>query len=272
MSTPAANNRRNYFRQPMYQRINLRVAGVRIAVPATLVDISGGGCLLHARTMLKPQTEVEFDLARPGLPVLRLAGKLRKVTYTASDRTFRYAVEWASIDSEAHDDLLKFILDEQRRAISGTRKSGAEDDGMTAKAKPSTRLQDIRAHRRVEVNFPVFYTLRENPVTFNATAVDVSTGGLRIITEQVLRQEWLVTVSFTLPSEPLKAVHQHKGGAGTIKPFTEMKLMARPLGGVKNSRGRFVQSLSWIAPDPRVTQEISRFIQAVQLTTHGGRR
>ncbi len=271
MSSPAApNNRRNYFRQPMYQRINLRVAGVRIAVPATLVDISGGGCLLHARTMLKPQTEVEFDLPRPDAPVLRLGGKLRKVTYTASDRTFRYAVEWNALDTETHDQLLKFILDEQRRTISGTRKA-PDAEGLSSKPKPSTRLQELRAHRRVEVNFPVLYTLRENPATYSATAVDVSTGGLRIITEQVLRQEWLVTLNFTLPNEPLRAMHQAKGTKTSVTPFTEMRLMARPLGGVKNSRGRFVQSLSWIAPDPRATQEISRFIAAVQLTSHGRR-
>jgi len=255
----------------MYQRINLRVAGVRIAVPATLIDISGGGCLLHARTMLKPQTEVEFDLARPGTTVLRLAGKLRKVTYTASDRTFRYAVEWNSVDSDTHEQLVKFILDEQRRTLSGTKKQ-AVDEGLTSKSAPSTRLQGQRAHRRVEVNFPVLYTLRENPGTFTATAVDVSSGGMRIITEQVLRQEWLVTVNFTLPSDPLKASHQLKGSnAASMMPFQEMRLMAHALPGLKNSRGRFVQSLSWIAPDPRATQEIARFIQAVQLSSHGRR-
>jgi c-di-GMP-binding flagellar brake protein YcgR len=264
-SPPAPNNRRNYFRQPMYQRINLRVAGMRVAVPATLIDISGGGCLLHARTMLASQTEIEFDLTRPGQPALRLAGKLKKVTYTASDRTFRYAVGWNAIDEETHDQLIKFILDEQRRALNGNRKDASPDEGLSVKPKPSTRLQELRAHRRVEVNFPVLYSVQENPGNFSATAVDVSTGGMRIITEQVLRQEWIVTITFTLPNEPLRALHQHRGAA---TPFNEMKLMATPLPGIKHSRGRFIQSLSWLSPDPRATQEISRFIQAVQLTSH----
>ncbi len=264
MSSSMPSNRRNYFRQPMYQRINLRVAGMRIAVPATLIDISGGGCLLHARTMLAPHSDVEFDLARPGLPALRLTGKLMKVTYTASDRTFRYAVGWSSMDEPTHDQLVKFILEEQRRALHGKRGDTGDDEPI-AKAKPSANLQQSRAHRRIDVNFPVLYTLPLNPKTFTATAVDVSTGGMRLITEQVLRQEWLVTIVFTLPNEPLRALHKHKGASA---PFAEMRLEARPLPGIKHTRGRFVQSLAWTAPDPRDTQEISRFIQAVQLTSY----
>lgn len=264
-----SNNRRNYFRQPMYQRVNIRVAGVRVTIPATLIDISGGGCLLHARTMLKPQTIIEFDLNRPGQPVLRLGGILRKVTYTASDRTFRYAVGWNAVDSDAHDQLLKFIVEEQRRTIKGTREPKEEDLSLSAKPQVSTKIQEMRAHHRVDVNFPVRYTLRENPGVFNATAVDVSTGGCRIIVEQVLRQEWLVKVTFTLPNEALRTAHQVKGAtAAAMTPFTELQMMARPLPGIKHSRGRYVQSLSWIAPDPLATQEISRFIQAVKLGSH----
>ena len=269
MSAPAPNNRRNYYRLAIFQRITLRVEGVRVPVPATVVDLSGGGCLIHARTMLQPQAAVEFDLARPGQTVLRLAGKLRKVTYTAADRTFRYAVEWNIIDAEIHEALMRFIADEQRRTISGSRR-GDDDPSMTSHTAPQTHIQAMRAHRRVEVNFPVRYTLKDVPGAHTATAVDVSTGGLRIITEQVLRQEWVVNLSFTLPSEALRAVHQAKGSQAAPS-FGEIRVAARPLPGVKQSRGKYVQSLTWENPDPRATEEITRFVQAMQLTTLGRR-
>ena len=64
----APSNRRSFYRQPMYLRINLRASGIRAPVPATLVDLSGGGGMVSARTMLKTQQAVEFDLAREGQP------------------------------------------------------------------------------------------------------------------------------------------------------------------------------------------------------------
>lgn len=261
MAGPAAPNRRSFYRQPMYVRIDLRVTGVRIPIPSTLVDISAGGCQVHARTMLKPHLAVEFDLPRSGMPPLRLTGKLRKVTYTAADRTFRYAVEFESLSEATRDDLARFIHEEQRRAISQTRGHLDEE-----KPKPSTRLQELRAHRRVEVNIPVRYTVGESGASFEGIAVDVSTGGVRILIDRVLRQEWDVLLRFTPPSDVLRAMHARAGG-GVQKPFTELKLTARPLPGVKQSRGRYIQSLIWVNPDPHMTEEIHRFVEAVQAST-----
>lgn len=252
----AAPNRRSFYRQPMYVRIDLRVAGVRIPVPSTLVDISAGGCQLHARTMLKPHLAVEFNLPRTGLPPLRLSGKLRKVTYTAADRTFRYAVEFDSLPEQTRDDLARFIHEEQRKAISQTR--GHQEEAP----KPSTRLQELRAHRRVEANIPVRCTVSGSNATFEGVIVDVSTGGVRILSDRVLRQEWDVTLRFTPPSDVLRAMHARAGGS-TQKPFGELKLTARPLAGVKQTRGRYVQSLLWVNPDPHMTEEIHRFVEAV---------
>lgn len=254
----AAPNRRSFYRQPMYVRIDLRVAGVRIPIPATLVDISAGGCQIHARTMLKPHLAVEFDLPRNGMPPLRLAGILRKVTYTAGDRTFRYAVEFDARGEGTRDELARFIHEEQRRAISQTR--GHHDDD---KPKPSTRLQELRAHHRVEVNIPVRYTVNTSGGIFEGVAVDVSTGGVRIISDRVLRQEWDVSLRFTPPSDVLRALHARSGGS-TQKPFDELRLVARPLPGVKQTRGRYMQSLVWVNPDPQMTEEIRRFVEAVR--------
>ncbi len=253
-ASPTTNNRRSFYRQPMYLRVDVRVAGIRIPVPATLVDISAGGCQIHARTMIKPHVAIEFDLPRSGVPPLRLSGKLRKVTYTASDRTFRYAVEFESLGDSTRDDLAKFIHEEQRRALSVSRR-GTEEE----RPKPSTRLQELRAHRRVEVNLPVTYTIGTTPGTNEGVAVDVSTGGLRLISDRVLRQEWDITIRFTLPNDVLRILHSRSGAQ---RPFSELRLVARPLPGVKQTRGRYMQSLVWVNPDPQTTDEIHRFVEA----------
>ena len=252
-------NRRLFYRQAMYLRINLRVSGMRVPVPATLIDLSGGGGMVQSRTMLKPHVPVEFDLPRDGHPHLRIAGKIRKVTYSASDRTFRYAVEFDTLADEIREDLLRFIIDEQRRTISLTRRG--ED-----KPHISTRIHEQRAHRRIELNMAIRYTVTDGG-SFEAIAIDVSTGGMRIITEQVLRQEWVVSVRFTLPSEVLRAVQHVKGARRSIAPFQELRMQARALPGIKQSRGRYVQSLAWVHPDPASTEEIDRFVQAAQLAT-----
>jgi c-di-GMP-binding flagellar brake protein YcgR len=258
------SNRRVFYRQPMYLRINLRVSGVRAPVPATLVDLSGGGGMVTARTILKPQAAVEFDLPREGQPHLRLPGKVRKVSYSASDRSFKYAVEFETVDHETQEALLRFIIDEQRRTISVARRG----DHATVKPKLS-RLQEQRAHRRIDVNIPIRISLVDVPGSMEAVAIDVSTGGCRILIEHVLRQEWEVILRFTFPNDVLRAQQPGRADGRAASPFQELKVNARALPGIKQLRGKYIQSLVWVHPDPKITQEISRFVQAAQLAALG---
>ena len=256
MSTSGAQNRRSHFRQAMMIRVDLRVAGNRIPIPATLVDLSAGGCQLHARTMVQPHVACEFNLPRDHMPPLRLAGSLRKVTYHASDRTFRYAIEFPNMNEATREELARFIHEEQRKELA--RKRGIPDEGP-----PKPRIHELRADRRVEVNIPITYSVGMAGVVHEAVAVDVSTGGLRMICDRVLRQEWELVVRFTPPSDVLKLLQRRQNGE--IVPFKEVRLTARALPGVKESRGKYQQSLVWINPDPEATQEINRFVEAVRL-------
>ena len=267
MGDPAKSvNRRLYYRQPMYLRIDLRVAGIRIAIPSTLIDISGGGCQIHARTMLKPRASVAFDLPRTGLADLRVGGVIKKVSYTPEDRLFRYAIQFDKLDARTRDELLRFVIAEQRRAISGVR--AVQDAAINQLQHSAMRLRELRSAHRVEVNMPVRYTVGDSAPVYDATAIDIGTGGLRLIVDQVLRQEWTIAVRLTLPNETLKLVAQMRGSAAeTMRPFSEMKLFARPLGGVSQSRGRYVQSLTFVNPDAYSIEEITRFVQAAKLTT-----
>ena len=245
-----ASNRRLFYRLPMYLRINLRVSGLRAPVAATLVDLSGGGGMVTARPMLKTNVAVEFDLPRDGAPLLRLSGRIRKVTFMPADRAFNYAVEFDTLGDEEREALLRFIIEEQRRTIS-IAKVGHD----ASKPKISTRMQEQRAHRRIDVNGPVRISVVDAPNSIEAVAIDVSTGGARVLIEQVLRQEWELTLRFTLP----------KANSLTGGPSQEIRVSARALPGVKQSRGKYIQSLIWVHPDPRVTDEIHRFVKAAQM-------
>ena len=234
----------------MTLQISLRVSGVRAPVSATLVDLSGGGGMVAARTALKENSPVEFDLPREGHPHLRLPGKIRKVTFMPGERLFKYAVEFENLDEETREALHRFITLQQRRELAITRR-GTE---LTS-ARLLSREQ--RAHRRIDVDVPVRISIVDVPGVMEATLTDVSTGGVRILIEHVLRQEWVVTLRFTLPSQVLKA---------DAPPFKEIRVNARALPGIKPLRGKYIQSLAWVHPDPVVTAEINRFVQAVHLT------
>jgi hypothetical protein len=244
-----APNRRLAFRQPMALNISLRASGFRAPVAATLVDLSGGGGMVAARTALKAHTAVEFDLPRDGLPDLRLPGKIRKVTFMPSDRIFKYAVEFENLDEETREALHRFITFEQRRELSATRR------GTNLSTAPELSEKELRAHRRVDVEVPVRISIVDVPRAMEATIIDVSTGGVRILIEHVLRQEWVVTLRFTLPSDVLRS------GA----PFDEIKVNARALPGIKQWRSKYIQSLVWVNPDPAITAQLNRFVQAAHL-------
>jgi c-di-GMP-binding flagellar brake protein YcgR len=241
-------DRRLAYRHTMSLPVRLRVSGARAPVNATLIDLSGGGGMVSARTALKAHTAVEFDLPREGQPALRLPGKIRKVTFMPGDRTFRYAVEFENLDEETHEALHRFITFEQRRILSRTRR------GMDL-PQPAPLSHEQRAHRRIDVEIPVSISIADVPGMIEATLIDVSTGGVRVLIEHLLRQEWAVTLRFTLPSNVLR----------TGAPFDEMRVKARALPGIKQYRNKYIQSLVWINPDPTITAEINRFVQAAHL-------
>ncbi len=245
-----ASNRRTAYRHPMALPIDLRVSGVRAPVAATLTDLSGGGGMISARAALKEKSAVEFDLPREGQPHLRLPGRIRKVTFMPSERAFKYAVEFENLDDETREALHRFIVLEQRRDLAVTRRG-------TEPSKPTRSAQEQRAHRRIDVDVPVRIAIVEVPGSMEATLVDVSTGGARILIDHVLRQEWVVNLRFTLPSEMLK---------GDAAPFKEMRINARALPGIRQQRGKYIQTLAWVHPDPMMTAEINRFVQAAHLT------
>lgn len=263
MSASGAQNRRTHFRLPVMVRVDLRVAGNRAPIPATLIDISAGGCQLQGRTTVHADLACEFNLPRDHMPPLRVSGMLRKVTYHSSDKSFRYAVEFSHLSEAAREDLARFIHEEQRKVLALRR-------GEPVNPTPKPQRSDLRADRRVDVNIPVHYSVGMSGAAHEAIAIDVSTGGLRMLCDRVLRQEWEIVVRFTPPSEVLKLL-QRRNGDGSMRPFQEVRLTAKALPGVKETRGKYQHSLVWVNPDPQATHEINRFVEAVRLISQNRR-
>ena len=65
----------------------------------------------------------------------------------------------------------------------------------------------------------------------------------------------------------IEALAQSLGSSAHMRrPFSELKLIAQPLPGVRQLRGRYVQSLAFVSPEAAQAEEISRFVQATRLT------
>lgn len=236
------SNRRLFYRHRVNLHITLRVSGMRAPVQATLLDLSGGGGLIETKSALPAPAAVEFDLPREGAPHLRLPGRIQKATFLPAGRRFKYAVEFDALDEDVRETLLRFISFEQRRTLR-------PEDGRRPPVPP--RSLEQRAHRRRNANLPARIAIKDVIAPIDATLLDVSTGGARLQIEQVLRQEWDLTLRFSLRGE------------------REIKLRARVLPGVKQQRGRYIQSVVWVDPDPLATRAIDTFVRIANSNGHG---
>lgn len=250
-------NRRAYVRQPMFTDVALRVPGMRSGVPATLVDISGGGCRIATQLMIKPHADVEFDLPA-GSRALKLSGRIAKVRYIPVDRTFHYGISFESLDEPKRDVLLRYISAEQRRTLEEKRvrlPSATED-----RAAENER----REHARARIPFPVSYAISGVPSTLRARALDVGAGGIRISTDRILRVEWAIELRFSLPNDVLRMAHQIDGQAHDLRPFAPMRVKVRPLPGVMRMRERYIQRLAFMYAASGTVAEIERFVAISQ--------
>jgi len=260
MQPPSQNgsgNRRTYYRQPIYSTIHLRIQGVRAPILATLVDISGGGCLINTRTMLQERYPVQFDLGNGTEARLTLTGRIRKARYTRSDHTFHYGIEFSFLNEVEREELLRFISQEQRRTLTGRVES-------TIRAASFPR--ELRSNHRVDTSFPVHCNVSGLSHPFVVDAVDISAGGMRVLTSRILRQEWAIELRFTLPNDVLRKVRQFAGGnIAKGHPFNEMIVTGQALPGLTPSNAQFVQRLTFYRPNPHTISELQRFVNAVRL-------
>lgn len=216
-------DRRKYPRTPVTGAIELRAAGIEVAVTANLRDISAGGCALESRVALQATTALRIELPIPGGKPLVLDANVLRISSNAAERTYRYGVRFRVETATLRDNLLTYI---QRYCV-----------------RSEAASSDRRERAGVDVKFMVTISPPGVPL-FNAMAISLGTGGIRIASDRILRQEWMMKIDMKLPGGMIGA------------PALTMTGRARP--GAKPVRGSYVQDVDFVEPSLRAIAEIDR--------------
>jgi hypothetical protein len=264
-------NKRSGYRQHLDLPVQFRVAGIRLTVGGTIVNVSISGCRFRSWIAIDRGAQVEFDWPREGVH-LHLAGAIVTRETSREGAAFEYGVEFTELSPVQSDLLAKEINEAQRRE--------ALNRSMQARAlelSPSerNRRQSYRAHTEFPVDL-IFDDRKTAPLT--VTATDISAGGLRVVLDRELTEREELTVRFRLSADVLKIFPQgeieefvqtpfgvRKHSKNRRRPFEEMRLRSRVAARLKDWCGRPAYGIAFIEIDAYTREEIARFIHAVQL-------
>jgi len=157
--------------------------------------------------------------------------------------------------------------------FGGARKSG------TKKAPPPPPGGQKRGSFRASVEFTLIYTADGRAGTRSAQADDLSAGGLRLIGDEDLVNGTEVQFRLTLPNDRISTLRIEKEieeatplGPRKKKimipppPFKEMTIKGKVVITFLNVRRRkFMQGIQFQSLDPRIGEEIQRFVHLAQL-------
>jgi hypothetical protein len=143
----------------------------------------------------------------------------------------------------------------------------------------ATVTDEQRKAYRAAFEFPIEYVLEGRAGTRAALASDLSTGGLRIVGDEDLPENALLTLRFTLPNELIAGEHVEKEveqttPRGKVKrkvmsppdPFHEMCVRGRVVVAFLHlTRRRLMHGVAFVDIDERTQEEIQRFIHIWQL-------
>jgi c-di-GMP-binding flagellar brake protein YcgR len=267
------NNQRQSYRQSIELPIAIEVAGLPAPVYGTLINISETGCRLRSLILIDRGREVEFELKRPGHPAVLLKGNVVARATPEKGGGYEYGVSFARMTNTERAALAREILEIQRREAT------VRADKRQASAPmpvPKTTKQR-RSSVRTMVEFPMRYRTGNKP-SVTASANDVSTGGLRLMTSEPLAIGTTLELRFTLPSTFLH-VYPPAGERVEIspfgprrvripdnrRPFEEMTIHGRVVSKFQPTRGREVFGVQFTDVDGYQREEIARFTHSVQL-------
>ena len=279
-------NKRNFFRVPLRLKIDVN-AGLPIMLPALLMDISGGGCQIASRILVEPGKSVTYKLRRgDGKSDLHLCGTIRSKRYAEAEHIYFYGVRFEGLKEADHEALLQEITALERRIIMHKRgeaeaKQAAKNPvpkvALTAAGKKTAA--QARGAFRVAWPFQMTFKIPGIPGVHRATSLDISAGGMRIATDMILRREWVLEVTFTMPAQVLEVLEHSEPAATSLfgrtseqkkvikqRPFAPITVHCNVVPGVQESRGRYVQGISFKDADHLMKEEITRFVHAAQLS------
>jgi hypothetical protein len=223
-------DRRKDRRFPMSGSIDLSAAGIDILVQATLEDISATGCRVSTRVPLRLKHPVRMELPRPGQLPVRVTGNVLRARGTTSDRIYHYGILFRLETDELRANVRNYV---SLYASKFATVRHASFDRRAAASGVDVKLQ-------VDVSVP-------DAGRFTATALALRPDRMRVASDRVLRQEWLMKIDLRLPSEV--------PGSSSI-----VTVRAKALPGARHVRGQYVQDVEFCETPLRVRSEIERFI------------
>lgn len=268
-------NDRKHFRLPVNAHVDITVPSAPVPLPATLVDLSEGGCRIACKSMLLRGGAVRFDLKIDGKAPVALTGKVMTIDYKQGNKMFHYGVQFDKLRPAVNDAVYQFIVAQQRRGIQAQQHAA----DVARPSAPALRSVPERSAYRVAKRFPLRYSIAGLRGTNAAFALDAGVGGMRIAFETKQQADRELDLRITLPSDVLEVLTRRESSReGSMfgrtvqitekkaRPFAEMQIQAKILPGVQEVSGRFVHSVVFVRASTLVQEELQRYVHAAQLT------
>jgi hypothetical protein len=184
---------------------------------------------------------------------------------------FEYGISFAGLLPGQSDMLSREIAEAQRREALNRAQAAA----MQVSPAQFNRRHAYRA--RTEFSADVTFEERK-AAAIKVTATDISSGGLRIVSDRELTSNDEVTVRFRLPDDVLTVFPPgvqeevvmtpfgpRRRTKNNRRPFEEMRIRSRIANRLKDWHGRPAFGVAFVEIDAYSREEIARFIHAVQL-------
>lgn len=255
-------------RQTFDVPINMRVAGMAEPVKATLLHIAVSGARLRSWMHLERGASLSFEWRLSDGKLLTLTGT---VAARYAPRNGGVGFEYALALQEPAQDDADALAREAAMLVRRTSSARNYD----------TSVVDISQFTgyRVPDDFAIAYRADDmRAVPKVGRASDVTGNGLRLRSDQRMRSGEMLILQFTLPDTVLQ-VHKGKDDELVVgplgyrrvtrkslrRPFGQLKIKAKVLGTVKDSRRRDAYEVQFLEVDGTAREELARYIHASQL-------
>lgn len=116
LGRPQKNQRRDYFRVQVIRRIKIRLLNANNWESAFLADLSASGALIYfGRDLQKDELlEIRLPLDFKELVVKARVARVEK-DETRQVQQYNIGIQFMDIDEKVRDDIIKFLLTEQRK-------------------------------------------------------------------------------------------------------------------------------------------------------------
>lgn len=251
----------------------MRVTGMPVTVHGTLMDMSAEGCRIRSLISLEKDAAMRFDVRASNGKSLELRGRIAARKKIVGQAFYEYGVAFDKISTADSDALVALIMEFQRRAA-------ADRTELKGAAAENSKPGKQRGAYRALVTFPIKYRRDGRPGLTTAEANDLSAGGLRLICNEPMPADVILTLEFTLPQEVLTVYSAAAppdpspfGDRGITRPkpkdprrpFEPMVIRGKVAARLKDSSGRIVLGIQFLDADAYTREEIQRYTHAAQL-------